>query len=197
MAVVSEERTDLLLHVTDYPPVENGLDTAIGAHHHKARLSPVSGKFKPAYYSELNSSKGCWIQRLPSLHRCLFHVAALSHILLGLALLVTVPQYYSSVLEAGGDSYSGLYLVVALSTIVLILLMILRRCWDSNFRPCAHTSVTKLLGRDAFFFTLGLLGCAYARGRTDGVPCHLQDGLLFLSIPVSIIFVSCKKSKGT
>jgi hypothetical protein len=30
----------------------------------------------------------------------------------------------------------------------------------------------------------------------DRVPCHLQDGLFFLCIPVSIVYMSIKKKKG-
>ncbi len=203
MAVVSEEQTDLLVNIRETSSVEDDLQSVPvpnSFNNHKARLSLPSGKFKSYFrpiVQPVSDSSGCWFQRLPSSHRCLFHVAALSHILLGLALLVTIPVYTKVVQEIGSDAYSGTYLVVFLSTSVLVLLVALRKFWDPKFSICHQLPISTLLCRDALLFSLGLLGCSYARSSPDNVPCHLQDGLLFLFIPFSIIFMMFKRSKGS
>ena len=147
------------------------------------------------YYNRRQTSRRCLPFGFPSLRRCLFHAASLFHIFLALALLVTVPEYARTVVLVGSDAYSGVFLVTFLSTVVLVLLLCLRRFWDPTFTLLNFLPVRNLV-RDALFFSLGLLGCAYARAGDHRVPCHLQDGFIFIAIPISIIYMSFKKSKG-
>lgn len=150
---------------------------------------------QPNRSHRLHQTSCCLPQCIPTSRRLLFHAACTIHIFLALALLVTIPEYYRTIALVGSDAFSGAYLVVFLSTLVLGLLLGLRKFWDPNF-VFWHFLPVQMLIRDATLFSLGLLGCAYARGSDHGVPCHLQDGLLFLGIPIAIIYMSFKKYRG-
>jgi len=135
-----------------------------------------------------------------------FHLTSLLNICFALALLVTVPLYNDFYIVTKSDSYNALYFVVSISTLLLVLLtsvpavISLRKLCASSYniannasRSSTTKTILKLLA-NSFIFTISLLFLSYCRAK-DRVPCHLQDGLLFLAVPVSVMYMTLIKRK--
>lgn len=136
-----------------------------------------------------------------------FHLTSLLNICFALALLVTVPLYNDFYIVTKSDSYNALYFVVSISTLLLVLLtsvpavISLRKLCASSYniannasRSSTTKTILKLLA-NSFIFTISLLFLSYCRAK-DRVPCHLQDGLLFLAVPVSVMYMTLIKRKS-
>jgi len=139
-------------------------------------------------------------------HQFSFHLTSLLNICFALALLVTVPIYNDFYIVTKSDSFSSLYFVVGLSTLLLVLLTSVPAI--SNLRKLCTTSyaITNDANRcssiktivniltDSLIFTASLLCLSYCRDK-GRIPCHLQDGLLFLAVPVAIAYMALIKRK--
>lgn len=140
-------------------------------------------------------------------HQFSFHLTSLLNICFALALLVTVPIYNDFYIVTKSDSFSSLYFVVGLSTLLLVLLTSVPAI--SNLRKLCTTSyaITNDANRcssiktivniltDSLIFTASLLCLSYCRDK-GRIPCHLQDGLLFLAVPVAIAYMALIKRKS-
>lgn len=191
-ANVTEECTDLLLNIRE-DAVEVELNSAVPNNNNNSskKVSGKCGKFK----SRAILCTQQLVRWLPSRHRCFLHVTSILHILLTVTLLVTVPVYVQISSQIGSDNFSSLFFVVAWTAIVLALLLGLRKFWDSNFVAYSKLAVRSTF-RDSLIFTVSILGLSFCC-EDYRVPCHLQDGLFFLCIPFSIVFMSIKKKKGS
>ena len=200
--VLSEEQKDLLIHVKEEPPVDefdlesDVLHQVVAAENnqHASNNHIANGRNFKTSKLPLVKNRRHIAQGLPSCHQWLFHLTALAHIFLGLALLVTLSSYSRSSNQLGSDGFSILFFVMSITTLVLALLMALRKFWVPNFSLFGHMPV-KTIVRDSFAFAFSILGLCYAREK-NRVPCHLQDGLFFLAIPISIVYMSMKKKRG-
>jgi hypothetical protein len=188
MAIValSEEQADLLLNIREDTELE--LNSAI--QNCNKPVEGKGGKFK--LRSVLCTHQ--FARLFPSRHRCFLHVTSFVHILLALALLITIPKYVQISSGVGGDNFSSLFFVMAITATALAILMGLRKFWDPSFSIYSRLEVRNIL-KDSLVFTVSLLGISYCC-EVDRVPCHLQDGLFFLCIPFSIVYMSIKKKKG-
>jgi len=204
LVTTTEEQTELLFHVKEVPNIVD-LDSSVqvqfaaelNGKHSSNNHTPNGGResFKTSTQGFVKNRRYLF-QGLPSCHRWLFHLATLFHIFLGVALLVTLPRYSSvmSSQQSAIDGFSILFFVMAVATIVLVLLMALRKFWVPNFSLFGHMPVKTVL-RDSIAFGFSLVGLCYAREK-NRVPCHLQDGLFFLAIPISIVYMTMKKKRG-
>lgn len=193
MAIValSEEQADLLLDIREDTELE--LNSAVQNCNNNNSNKPVEGKGgKFKLRSVLCTHQ--FARLFPSRHRCFLHVTSFVHILLALALLITIPKYVQISSGVGGDNFSSLFFVLAITATALVILMGLRKFWDPSFSIFSRLEIRNIL-RDALIFTISLLGISHCC-EVDRVPCHLQDGLFFLCIPVSIVYMSIKKKKG-
>ncbi len=193
LAALSEEQTDLLLNIRE-DQVEVELNSAVSNHNNnncnKNNFSGKGGKFK----SRALLCSREFARLFPSRHRCFLHVTSIFHIFLAVALLVTIPKYGQISSGIGGDNFSSLFFVMAITTTILILLMGLRKFWDSTFSLYSKVAIRSIL-RDSLLFTISTLGLSFCC-EPDRVPCHLQDGMFFLCIPFSIVYMSIKKKRG-
>jgi len=129
-----------------------------------------------------------------------YHLTSLLNISIALGLLVSIPLYTDFYAVVKSDSFSALHFVVAISTLVLGLLTLmsaLRKLCNRSvdvFDRCSKLTVFSIV-RDSFIFTISLLCLAYCRDQ-GRIPCNLQDGVLFLAIPVAIIYMTLSKRKG-
>lgn len=192
-ATLSEEQTDPLLSIRE-EPIEVELNSAVqNINFNNNTIKQVSekrGKFK----SRALLCTQEFARSFPSRHRCFLHVTSLFHIFLALTLLVTIPKYGQLSSQGGADNFSSLFFIGAITTLVLVFLMGLRKFWDSSFHIISKLTIRSIL-RDSLIFVISLLGISFCC-ESERVPCHLQDGLLFLSIPFSILYMSIKKKRG-
>lgn len=195
MAIValSEEQADLLLNIRE-DPTEAELNSAVQNYSNNSSSKAVEGKNGKFKLLRAVLCTRQFTRLFPSPHRCFLHVTSFCHMFLALALLVTIPKYAQISSGAGGDNFSALFFVLAITSTALIVLMGLRKFWDHSFSIYSKLEIRNIL-KDSLIFTISLLGLSYCC-EVDRVPCHLQDGLLFLCIPYSILYMSIKKKKG-
>lgn len=190
--VVSEEQADLLLDVA-----ENQTELALGSRPVKSDSSntvKLNGKD-----TSLCSRTKVYVRHLshsllPSGHRCLLHLSRCGHLILSTALFISIAQNGQVAHHLGSDGYNQLAFTMIVTTIILVLLMGLRRFWDPAFNVHSELPAKKIF-RDACMFSVSLIGMRFCR-QDNHVPCHLQDGLFFLTIPFSIFYLSMMKCGG-
>ena len=192
LLVLSEEQTDLLLDIRE-EQVEVELNSAVLNYNNNNNCDKHDVSVKGGKFKSLSLYSQHFARFLPSRHRCFFHVTNVVHILLAVCLLVTIPKYAQNS-SAGGDNFSALFFVMAITSTFLVILMGLRKFWDSTFSIYSKLAIRNIL-RDSLLFIISLLGVSYCCEQ-DRVPCHLQDGLFFLCIPFSIVYMSVKKKRG-
>lgn len=194
MAIValSEEQADLLLNIRE-DPAEIELNSAAQNYNNDNSNKPAAGK-SGKFKSRAILCTQQFARLFPSPHRCFLHVTSFCHMFLTLALLIVIPKYAQITNGVGGDNFSALFFVLAITATALVILMGLRKFWDSSFSIYSKLEIRNIL-KDSIVFTVSLLGISYCC-EVDRVPCHLQDGLLFLCIPFSILYMSITKNKG-
>ncbi|KAK4010806.1 hypothetical protein OUZ56_019937 [Daphnia magna] len=193
MAIValSEEQADLLLNIRE-DPAEIELNSAAQNYNNDNSNKPAAGK-SGKFKSRAILCTQQFARLFPSPHRCFLHVTSFCHMFLTLALLIVIPKYAQITSGVGGDNFSALFFVLAITATALVILMGLRKFWDNSFSIYSKLEIRNIL-KDSIVFTVSLLGISYCC-EVDRVPCHLQDGLLFLCIPFSILYMSITKNK--
>ena len=145
-------------------------------------------------------------EKFTILQHLAFHLTSLLNICFTLGLLVTVPLYNDFYVITKSDSYNSLYFVVTITTLLLVLLtsapaiVCFRNLCTTSYtisKMKRSTTMKTFLNIlvDSFIFTVSLLCLSYCRDK-NRVPCHLQDGLLFLAVPVAIAYMALIKRQS-
>lgn len=188
---MTEEQADLLLEITEFP-AEVALKSECTRKSNSA-IRTSNGK-KSKFHSQTSCCARFLSRVLPSSQFCLLHLARCGHLVLSTALFISTAQYGLLAHHWGSDRFSLLSFVGTISTVILVLLMGLRRFWDPSFDVHSELPIRNIV-KNAFMFSVSLMGMSFCREK-DHVPCYLQDSLFFLSIPFSIIYLTTIRHKG-